>query len=335
MTRITPVFSFTLSRSGSRYAASFTLATLALGTTLLFTTGCKSNPPDAPDNTGSQPQTSNAPTAGAPPAAGSSSTGTGTSATSGAAAPSSPAPASPAPGSPASGPAASGSVAASSATPGSAAAPAVAAAPAPHPPPPPPAFVDVRVPAGKAIPIRITQTLDSATTQQGEAISGVVATNVLVIGQVVIPQGSPVSGRVTAAHEAAHYKGSSLLSVELTGINVHGQHIGITTAAYSVQGKGRGKNTAVKTGGGAAGGALLGGLIGGGKGAGIGALAGAGAGLVANGVTRGEQVQIPSETLIHFALNNSIVVSVPNNPAAAAAPADSQGRQPLPPPSAQ
>ncbi len=314
MIRIAPVFSSALSRSAASFALATPLTALALGAALLFTTGCKSNPPAAPDNTGS-PQTSNAPAAGAPPAAGSSPTGTGSSATGGA-----PAPGSAAPGSPAS---------------GSAAAPAVAAAPAPPPPPPPPAFVDVRVPAGKAIPFRITQSLDSASTQQGEAISGVVATNVLVNGQVVIPQGTPASGRVTAAHEAAHYKGSSLLSVELTSLNVRGQHIGVTTAAYSVQGKGRGKNTAVKTGGGAAGGALIGGLIGGGKGAGIGALAGAGAGLVANGVTRGEQVQIPSETIIHFALGNSIVVSVPNNPAAAAAPADSEGRQPLPSPSAQ
>jgi hypothetical protein len=326
MTRITPVFSSALSRSGSRHAAPFILATplatLALGATLLFTTGCKSNPP-APDNTGSQPQTSNAPAAGTPPAAGGSSTGsTGTSSSGGAAAPGSAAPGAPAP-------AASGSAASSSA-----AAPAVAAAPAP-PPPPPPAFVDVKVPAGKALPIRITQTLDSATTQEGETFSGVVASNVRVNNQVVIPQGTPVTGRVTAAHEAAHYKGSSLLSVELTGINVRGQRIGITTAAYSKQGKGRGKNTAIKAGGGAGGGALIGGLIGGGKGAGIGALVGGGAGLVANGVTRGEQVQITSETLINFALGNSIVVSVPNNPDAAAAPADSQGRQPLPPPSAQ
>lgn len=321
MTHDKSVFGSALSSSDScsatrsLYATPFTTVALGLtlGVALFFTAGCKSNPP-APDNTGSQPQTSNAPAApGASPAAGGSSTG-GSSA----------------PGSPASGSTAQGSPA-----PGSAAAPAVAAAPAPPPPPPPPAFVDVKVPAGKAIPFRITQSLDSASTQQGETISGVVATNVLVNGQVVIPQGTPASGRVTAAHEAAHYKGSSLLSVELTSLNVRGQRIGVTTAAYSVQGKGRGKNTAVKIGGGAAGGALIGGLIGGGKGAAIGALAGGGAGTVANGVTRGEQVQIPSETLINFALGNSIVVSVPNNPDAAAAPADSQGRQPLPPPSAQ
>jgi hypothetical protein len=326
MTHIKPVFSPTLRSSRSAAPLTALALGLTLGATLLFTTGCKSNQP-APDNTGSQPQTSNAPAPGAPPAAGGSSTA-------GAAAPGSPAtgaaaPGSPAPGSPAAGSPATGSAGAP------AGAPAMAAAPGPPPPPPPPAFVDVKVPSGKSIPIRITQTLDSATTQQGETFSGVVATNVSVNGQIVIPQGTPVAGRVTAAHEAAHYKGSSLLSVELTSINVRGQRLGVTTAAYSVQGKGRGKNTAVKTGGGAAGGALIGGLIGGGKGAGIGALAGAGAGLVANGVTRGEQVQIPSETLIHFALGNSIVVSVPNNPDAAAAPADSQGRQPLPPPSAQ
>ncbi len=194
------------------------------------------------------------------------------------------------------------------------------------------------MPAGKAIPFRITQTLDSATTKEGETFSGIVSSNVIVHGNVVIPQGTPVSGRVTAAHEAAHYKGSSLLSIELTSMRLRGEQLGISTAAYSKQGKGRGKNTAIKVGGGAGAGALIGGLIGGGKGAAIGALAGGGAGTVANGVTRGEQVQITSESLIQFALSNSITVSIPNPalnaPAAgdAGAPASSSGRQPLPPP---
>src|SRR6185437_11159308 len=55
---------------------------------------------------------------------------------------------------------------------------------APPPPPPappaPPAFRDVTVPAGTTIPIRMTQTLDSATTQQGETFSGTVATDIII-----------------------------------------------------------------------------------------------------------------------------------------------------------
>jgi hypothetical protein len=197
----------------------------------------------------------------------------------------------------------------------------------------------VVVPAGKAVPFRITQTLDSATTKEGDTFSGVVSSNVLVNGSVAIPQGTPVSGRVAVAHEAAHYKGSSELGIELTSLTVRGQNIGVSTAIYSKKGKGRGKNTAVKVGGGAAGGALIGGLIGGGKGAAIGALAGGGAGAVANGVTRGEQVQITSESLVQFALSHPITVSIPNPalnaPAGGSttgAASSTSGRHPLPPP---
>jgi outer membrane lipoprotein SlyB len=183
----------------------------------------------------------------------------------------------------------------------------------PPPPPPPPAFRNITVSPDTTIPIRITQTLDSATTQQGDLFTGTIATDIIVDNLVVIRQGTPVSGRVSAAQEAAHYKGNSLLTVELTSINRRGEKIPITTESYSVKGAGRGANTAEKVGGGAAVGAILGGIIGGGKGAAIGAAAGGGVGAGANTVTRGQQVQIPSETLIRFKLTNTLALKVPTN----------------------
>ena len=63
-------------------------------------------------------------------------------------------------------------------------------------------------------------------------------------------------------------------------------------------------------GGGAAVGAILGGILGGGKGAAIGAATGGGVGAGANAVTRGQQVQIPSETLIRFRLTNPVSLRV-------------------------
>jgi hypothetical protein len=181
----------------------------------------------------------------------------------------------------------------------------------PPPPPPPPAFRNITIQPNTTIPIRINQTLDSATTQQGDTFTGTVATDILVDNLVVIRQGTPVSGRVSAVQEAAHYKGSSLLTVELTSIDRRGEKIAITTEPYSVEGKGRGKNTAEKVGGGAAVGAILGGILGGGKGAAIGAAAGGGVGAGANTITRGEQVQIPSESLVRFNLTNAIALKVP------------------------
>jgi hypothetical protein len=190
-------------------------------------------------------------------------------------------------------------------------APAQELPPPPPPPPPPPAFRNITVQSGTTIPIRITQTLDSATTQQGETFSGTIAADIVTDGMVVIRQGTPVTGRVVAVQEAAHYKGSSLLTVELTSITRQGERLTVTTDPYSVQGKGRGANTAEKVGGGAAVGAILGGILGGGKSAAIGAAAGGGVGAGANTITRGEQVQIPSETLIRFNLTNTLSLKVP------------------------
>jgi hypothetical protein len=205
--------------------------------------------------------------------------------------------------------------------------------PPPPPPPAPPAFHNITIAPDTVIPIRITQTLDSATTQQGDTFTGTIATDIVIDNLVVIRQGTPIAGRVSAVQEAAHYKGSSLLTVELTSINRRGERIAITTEPYSVEGKGRGKNTAEKVGGGAAVGAILGGILGGGKGAAIGAAAGGGVGAGANTITRGEQVQIPSESLIRFHLTNAIALKVPTqNTESTSTNPDLQQRPPDQPP---
>lgn len=183
-------------------------------------------------------------------------------------------------------------------------------APLPPPPPPAPTFRDITVPSGTTLPIRITQTLDSATTQQGDSFSGTVASDIIIDGIVAIPQGATISGRVDAVQEAAHFKGNSLLTIEVTRLRRQGESVAVSTEPYSVAGKGRGKNTAEKVGGGAAVGAILGGIFGGGKGAAIGAAAGGGLGAGTNAVTKGEQVQIPSESLIRFHLTNPISLRV-------------------------
>lgn len=191
-----------------------------------------------------------------------------------------------------------------------------------------PAFRTVNVPAGTSIPVRITQTLDSATTQQGQSFSGTVASDVVVDGLVAIPQGSAVSGRVDAVQEAAHFKGNSLLTIEVTGISRRGDRIPVSTESFTKEGASRGKNTAIKTGAGAAAGAILGGIFGGGKGAAIGAAAGGGTGAGINAVTRGQQVQIPSESLVPFRLSNSVSVRVPTrDDARSKGQADQQNQQ--------
>jgi hypothetical protein len=182
--------------------------------------------------------------------------------------------------------------------------------PPPQMPPPERVIHTITLPTGTSIPVRITENLDSATSQSGDRFTGSVASDIIVDGMVVLPQGTPVSGRVDEVHDAGHFKGNSLLTISLSSIQRHGERIDVATDAYSREGEGRGKNTAEKVGGGAAVGAILGGIFGGGKGAAIGAAAGGGVGAGANGVTRGQQVQISSETVVRFRLANSILVHV-------------------------
>src|ERR1035438_3825402 len=53
-----------------------------------------------------------------------------------------------------------------------------------QPPPPPPAPVrhDITLPAGTSIPVRITQTLDSKTTQSGDRFTGAIASDPFAAG---------------------------------------------------------------------------------------------------------------------------------------------------------
>jgi len=193
--------------------------------------------------------------------------------------------------------------------------PAPVVAQAPPPPPPAPVVHEITLPPGTTLPVRITETLDSATTQTGDKFTGVIASDIIVDNMVVLPQGTSVTGHVDAAQDAAHYKGSSLLTLSLSSIAHHGERIQVATEPYSKQGEGRGKNTAEKVGGGAAVGAILGGILGGGKGAAIGAAAGGGVGAGANTVTRGQQVQIASETVVRFKLSDPIIVRVTSSAA--------------------
>jgi hypothetical protein len=127
---------------------------------------------------------------------------------------------------------------------------------------------------------------------------------------LVASKGADVYGRLEEVKEAGHIAGKSQLKLSLTGIVVNGQTVPLSTGDYQLSGKSRGANTAKKVGGGAAAGAVIGAIVGGGKGAAIGAGVGAGAGTAVQVMTRGEQVHVPSETLLEFALDQPVTVQL-------------------------
>lgn len=160
----------------------------------------------------------------------------------------------------------------------------------------------ITVPAGTRILIRMINSVDSSKQKAGYRFTASLETNLQVDNVVVAPRGTTVYGRLTSAESAGRMSGSSELTLELTDIVINGTAYPLLTSTYEVKGQGEGKKTARKVVGGAGLGALIGGIAGGGKGAGIGALAGAGAGTAVAATKKGQQLTIPSETLLEFRL---------------------------------
>jgi hypothetical protein len=191
---------------------------------------------------------------------------------------------------------------------------AVASQPAPPPPPPPaPKPQPIVVPAGTALTITLGQAVGSKSSQTGQTFLATLAQPVSVQGRAAIPAGSTASGTVVSAKAKGKIKGEGELILALTSITVRGLTYNIKTATLDSTVKGKGKRTAVATGGGAAGGALIGGIAGGGKGAGIGALVGAGAGLVGGAFTGNKQIEYPAESALTFQLSAPLTLPPPSN----------------------
>ena len=169
----------------------------------------------------------------------------------------------------------------------------------------------ITVPAGTRILIRMIDSIDSTKQKAGDRFTASLETNLVVDNIVVAPRGTTVYGRLVSAESAGRMKGSSELTLELTDIVLRGTAYPLLTSTYEVKGKGEGGNTAKKVVGGAGLGALIGGIAGGGKGAGIGALVGLGAGTAVAASKKGQQLTIPSETLLEFRLQQPGSLPVP------------------------
>src|SRR6266403_902278 len=161
---------------------------------------------------------------------------------------------------------------------------------------------DVTIPAGQSLLVRMIDGVDSAKNHVGDVFHASLETDLTVGNSVVARKGTDIYGRLAEAKEAGHFSGSSELQLELTRVVIDGRDYPVVSSDYTLKGKGRGSNTAQKVGGGAVAGAIIGAIAGGGKGAAIGAGAGSAAGAGVQVFTRGQQVKVPSETLLEFRL---------------------------------
>ena len=188
--------------------------------------------------------------------------------------------------------------------------PAAPAAPATPPPPPPPQ--KVTIPSGTTMAVRLVDTIDSETAQQGQTFHATLDSPLAVDGETVVPSGFDVEGHIVTVQSAGKFAGQSVLVLQLDRLSASGRNYSIQTDQYSRKGSSRGKNTAAKVGTGAGIGAIIGAIAGGGKGAAIGAAAGGGLGGGVQAATKGQQIKLPSETVLNFTLQAPLTVIATN-----------------------
>jgi len=165
------------------------------------------------------------------------------------------------------------------------------------------------VPTGSKILIRMIDSVNSETNKVGETFVAVLDEPVTQNGIEIIPRGADVRGRIANLEGAGRIKGSAELRLELTQIVVNGIPYSVTTSEYEQAGEGRGTQTAKRAALGAGIGAAIGAIAGGGKGAAIGAGVGGGGATAVQVLTKGEKLNIPSETKLEFTLRAPLVVA--------------------------
>lgn len=165
------------------------------------------------------------------------------------------------------------------------------------------------IPTGSKVSIQMIDSVNSEVNKIGETFVAVLNEPIYQGGVEVIPKGADVRGRIANINEAGRIAGKAELGLELTQIVVNGIPYSVTTSEYQEVGESRGGQTAKRAAGGAAVGAVIGAIAGGKKGAAVGAGVGAGGATAVQVLTKGEKLNIPSETKLEFTLRAPLVIA--------------------------
>lgn len=165
-----------------------------------------------------------------------------------------------------------------------------------------PGGVPVTVPDGTVLAVQINHWISSGDAQPGSTFDAFVAQDVLAGGQIAIPRGAMVQGTVLDAKGAGVLKGRGELTLQLTALDLGGQHIPLQSQPFTVHGHDKTARSVNSTIIGGAVGALFGAAIGGGTGAAIGAGVGGAAGLGTAAATPSGNANVPAEALLQFRL---------------------------------
>ena len=156
------------------------------------------------------------------------------------------------------------------------------------------------LPSGSEISVRLIDSVDSDRNSQGDEFRASLEDPITIGNDVVVPKGADAKVRLVSEQESGKLTGRAGLTVQLVSLTVDGKTVPVNSSDVSEYSGSRGARTAKSAAAVGAIGAVIGAIAGGGKGAAIGAGAGAAAGAGAQTVMKGQQVRIPSETVLTF-----------------------------------
>ena len=165
------------------------------------------------------------------------------------------------------------------------------------------------IPTGSKIVIRMIDSISSEQSKAGQTFVATLEEAITLGGVEVVPKNTDVRGRISTINDAGRVTGSAQLGLELTQLIVNGIPYSVTTSEYQEVAQSRTGETAKRTVGAGAVGAVIGAIAGGKKGAAIGAGVGAGGATAVQVMTKGEKLNIPSETRLEFTLRAPLVIA--------------------------
>ena len=170
--------------------------------------------------------------------------------------------------------------------------------PPPPPPPTPPSGV-VTIPAGTQITVRTIDAIDGKTAKAGARYRASLGDAVTIGSKTVIPSGTDCT------LEVVNIDSGDGMALRLRSITVGTKMYNTSTQYAEVEATGtsKGKKAARRGIGLGALGAGIGAIAGGGQGAAIGAVVGGGLGAASGAMSKGKEINVPTETRLIFALS--------------------------------
>jgi len=163
------------------------------------------------------------------------------------------------------------------------------------------------VPHGTVLVVRMIDSVDSDVNKPGETFRATLEEPIAVGENILAPKDTPVAVQLVHVKQSGQLRGEEEIALQLRSITVNSKTYSLASEFAEVASEGKGKESAKVIGTTAGIGALIGVIVGGKKGAAVGAATGAGVGVVVQSV-RGKQVQIPSEAVLSFALEESVTL---------------------------